>query len=248
MTPGSEYGTPRAAHRWLDRALIAFGIACLLFYAFFTIQSAVYQRRAKAEVDRMIASKPASAASAPAAQAAAPDSPESPTMASRPAATNPNRAALARGAVIGRVDVPRLKMSAAIAEGDDDSTLGKAVGHLPDTPLPWQGSGNSAFAAHRDGLFRPLRNIQLNDEVKVVTPHGEFLYRVKKTQVVNPEDVWVLAPTQAATVTLITCYPFSFVGHAPQRFIVQAERVVPDISGTPLKGAVVSEHRAATND
>jgi LPXTG-site transpeptidase (sortase) family protein len=61
----------------------------------------------------------------------------------------------------------------------------------------------------------------------MVTPRGEFLYRVKKTQVVNPEDVWVLAPTKAATITLITCYPFSFVGHAPQRFIVQAERVGP---------------------
>jgi len=247
MTPGREYRAPRTAHRWLDRALIAFGIACLLFYAFFTIQTAMYQRRAKADVDRMIASQ--SAAAAPAATAApVPDSPESPTMAERPAAPVPNHPALARGSVIGRVDVPRLKMSAAIAEGDDDSTLGKAVGHLPDTPLPWQGSGNSAFAAHRDGLFRPLRNIRLNDEVKVVTPHGEFLYRVKKTQVVNPDDVWVLAPTQAATVTLITCYPFSFVGHAPQRFIVQAERVVPDISGTPLKGAVVPGHRAATND
>ena len=138
--------------------------------------------------------------------------------------------------MIGRVDVPRLKLSAAIAEGDDDSTLEKAVGHLPDTPLPWQQTGNAAFAAHRDGLFRPLRDIRVNDDVKVVTARGEFLYRVKKTQVVNPEDVWVLAPTKTATLTLITCYPFSFVGHAPQRFIVQAERVVPELSGTPLKG------------
>ena len=136
-------------------------------------------------------------------------------------------------------EVPRLHLSAAIAEGDDESTLGKAVGHLADTPLPWQQTGNAAFAAHRDGLFRPLRDIRVNDDVRVVTAHGEFLYRVKKTQVVNPEDVWVLAPTKAATVTLITCYPFSFVGHAPQRFIVQAERVVPELSGTPLKGSAV---------
>ena len=163
--------------------------------------------------------------------------PESPTMV-RPAPSRTASAPLALGSVIGRVDVPRLNLSAAIAEGDDESTLDKAVGHLPDTALPWQDAGNAAFAAHRDGLFRPLRNIRVNDEVKVVTARGEFLYRVKKTQVVDPEDVWVLAPTKAATITLITCYPFSFIGHAPQRFIVQAERVVPELSGTPLKGSI----------
>ena len=156
----------------------------------------------------------------------------------RPAPALANRAALARGSVIGRVDVPRLNLSAAIAEGDDDSTLGNAVGHLPDTPLPWQQAGNAAFAAHRDGLFRPLRNIRINDEVNVVTARGEFLYRVTKTQVVNPDDLSVLAPTKTATLTLITCYPFSFIGHAPQRFIVQAERVIPDLAGAPLKGSV----------
>src|SRR5205823_6492348 len=147
------------AHRWLDRALITFGLTCLLFYAFFTVQSALYQRRAKAEIDRMIASPPAGT---PAAAGA----PESPTLVRRSPGM-PNPAPIARGSVIGRVDVQRLNLSAAIAEGDDDSTLGKAVGHLPDTPLPWQQAGNAAFAAHRDGLFRPLRNIRLNDEVKL---------------------------------------------------------------------------------
>jgi len=145
---------------------------------------------------------------------------------------------ISNGDLIGRVDVPRLKLSAVIAEGDDDSTLGKAVGHLPDTPLPWQ-PGNVGIAAHRDTLFRPLRNIRLDDEVKVVTPRGEYLYRVRKTQIVNPEDVWVLAPTSTPTLTLITCYPFSFVGHAPKRFVVQAERVLPDLPGSPLKGSIV---------
>jgi sortase A len=157
---------------------------------------------------------------------------------SRRAPVTANLAPLARGSMIGRVDVPRLKLSAAIAEGDDDTTLGKAVGHLPDTPLPWQRSGNAAFAAHRDGLFRPLKNIRVNDEVNVVTPRGDFLYRVTKTQVVNPEDVWVLASTKTASLTLITCYPFSFVGHAPKRFIVQAERVIPEPAGVALRGTV----------
>ena len=234
MTPlGGEAAYRGTAHRWVDRLLIAFGVVCLLIYGFLTAQTAVYQRQAKREIDRMIAARETAPATA---AAAAPAAPESPTI-NRPPSAMANPAPLARGSVIGRVDVPRLNLSAAIAEGDDDATLGKAVGHLPDTPLPWQ-AGNAAFAAHRDGLFRPLRHIRVNDDVKVVTARGEFLYRVKKTQVVNPEDVSVLAPTKTATLTLITCYPFSFIGHAPQRFIVQAERVVPELAGTPFKGSV----------
>ena len=146
------------------------------------------------------------------------------------------------GELIGRVDIPRLKLSAAVAEGDDDKTLGKAVGHLPDTPLPWQREGNVGLAAHRDGLFRRLEGIRIGDDVRIVTSRGDFHYRVVKTHIVAPDDVWVLAPTAAPTVTLITCYPFAFVGNAPQRFIVQAE-LVGQNSGSVLKGTVVKESR-----
>jgi sortase A len=142
------------------------------------------------------------------------------------------------GELIGRIDIPRLKVSAAVAEGDDEKTLGKAVGHLPETPLPWHRRGNVALAAHRDGLFRPLEKVRLNDEVRVVTLRGEYHYRVKRTHIVQPDDVWVLAHTDTPTITLITCYPFSFVGHAPQRFIVQAE-LVGQITGSVLTGTVV---------
>jgi sortase A len=145
------------------------------------------------------------------------------------------------GDVIGRVDIPRLRLSAAVAEGDDDTTLRGAVGHLPDTPLPWHRRGNVALAAHRDGLFRPLEKIRLEDEIRVVTERGEFQYRVKKTHIVDPDDVWVIAPTVRPTITLITCYPFSFVGNAPRRFIVQAE-LVEDIGGAALKGTVVTRN------
>ena len=142
---------------------------------------------------------------------------------------------LKTGEIIGRVDIPRLKLSAAVAEGDDDKTLGNAVGHLPDTPLPWHRRGNVALAAHRDGLFRPLERIRLNDDVRVVTLAGEFHYRVTKTHIVDPDDVWVIAPTETPTITLITCYPFSFVGNAPRRFIVQAE-LVDDLGGPLARG------------
>jgi sortase A len=117
-------------------------------------------------------------------------------------------------------------------------TLGTAIGHLPDTPLPWDRRGNVALAAHRDGLFRPLEKIRLGDDVRVRTPRGEYHYKVTKTHIVDPDDVWVIAPTHTPTITLITCYPFSFVGNAPRRFIVHAE-LAPDIGTAALAGSVV---------
>jgi sortase A len=206
--------------RWLNRALIAFGVACLLYYATVSIQAAVYQRKAKAALEQMIAAQPAVSTSGTAVAA-----PVDPLRRLKP------------GELIGRVEIPRLQVSAAVAEGDDDATLGKAVGHLSDTPLPWHRRGNVGLAAHRDGLFRRLKDIKIGDEVKVVTARGEYSYRVRRTHIVNPNDVWVLAPTAAPTVTLITCYPFSFVGHAPKRFIVQAE-LAGGVEGSILKGSV----------
>jgi sortase A len=102
--------------------------------------------------------------------------------------------------------------------------LNVAVGHLSDTALPWE-PGNSAFAAHRDTFFRPLKDIKAGDLVRVATPRGLFEYRVRQTTIVNPEDVWVLNATDQQVLTLITCYPFSYIGHAPQRFVVRAERI-----------------------
>jgi sortase A len=215
----------RPAHVWLNRALIVFGLACLIFYATVTLQSAIYQRRAKAAIDQMISARETTATAPAMAPTIAPKMPDI----ARP---------LVAGELIGRIEIPRLKLSAAVAEGDDDATLGKAVGHLPETPLPWHRSGNVAFAAHRDGLFRGLKGIRIDDDVRVVTPRGEYFYRVRKTHIVDPDDVWVLDPTSKPSITLITCYPFSFIGNAPQRFIVQAE-LVGGVSGSAITGTVV---------
>jgi LPXTG-site transpeptidase (sortase) family protein len=201
----------------LAKVLAAFGTACLLFYGITTFRTWRYQREAKAEVEQMVNLEERT----PEVAEKRPD-PEKP---------------LAVGELIGRVEVPRLELSAAVAEGDDEGTLSKAVGHLPDTPLPWQRYGNVGLAAHRDGLFRRLEHVKLNDEVRLVTPRGEYHYRVTKTHIVDPDDVWVLAPTPHPTVTLITCYPFAFVGNAPQRFIVQAE-LVGHLAGSALTGSV----------
>jgi sortase A len=126
------------------------------------------------------------------------------------------------GSVIGRIDVPRLKLTAMAREGVDDRTLQTAVGHVPGTALPGD-AGNTAFAAHRDTFFRQLRGVRDGDEVDLTTPRGRYRYRVTSTHVVRPEDVSVLAPTEHAALTLVTCYPFSYVGSAPYRFVVRAE-------------------------
>lgn len=130
---------------------------------------------------------------------------------------------LETGAIVGMLDVPRLELSTPVIQGDDDRTLKRAVGHLPDTPLPWE-QGNSAIAGHRDGLFRPLKDVKVGDEVRFRTPREEIRYRVSRTAIVAPDDLSVLAPGRSA-LTLITCYPFHYVGTAPKRFIVHAERL-----------------------
>ena len=128
------------------------------------------------------------------------------------------------GGLVGMLDVPRLNLTTPVIEGDDDSTLKRAVGHLPDTPMPWEG-GNSAFAGHRDGLFRPLKDIKVGDEILFRTSRDQYRYRVTATAIVTPDNVSVLEPRSQPSLTLITCYPFSYVGNAPKRFIIHADRM-----------------------
>ena len=128
------------------------------------------------------------------------------------------------GGLVGMLDVPRLKLSTPVIEGDSESTLKRAVGHLPDTPFPWE-NGNSAIAGHRDGLFRPLKDIKVGDEIRFRTSRNEFRYRVVDTSIVQPDDVSVLDARGQPLLTLITCYPFYYVGNAPKRFIIHAKRL-----------------------
>lgn len=95
------------------------------------------------------------------------------------------------GGLVGMLEVPRLQLTTPVVEGDDDRTLNRAVGHLPDTPMPWE-RGNSAVAGHRDGLFRPLKDVKVGDEIRFRTTRDEFRYRVTKTSIVLPDDVSVL--------------------------------------------------------
>jgi sortase A len=132
------------------------------------------------------------------------------------------------GGLIGRLDIPRLNISAPVEAGEDAGVLDAAVGYLPDTPLPWK-PGNSAFAAHRDRLFRPLERIRVGDDIQLSTIHGKLRYKVSRTLIVNPKDLWVLDPGPDANLTLITCFPFQYVGSAPKRFVVQARKIDPSL-------------------
>jgi sortase A len=128
------------------------------------------------------------------------------------------------GAWVGRLLAPTVDMSVTILEGTDDSTLEYSAGHIENTALPGQ-SGNVGVAGHRDTLFRPVRNLHAGDPIDLATSTRTYHYRVTKTMVVDPTDVYVLDAGDHATLTLVTCYPFNFIGNAPKRFIVQADLV-----------------------
>jgi len=141
-----------------------------------------------------------------------------------PPNSSPGLVPVETGGLIGRLEIPRLGLSVIVIEGEDKTTLRRAAGHVPGTALPGQ-AGNVGVTGHRDTFFRPLRNIQRNDVITLTTLQGEFRYRVVSTKVVSPDNVAVLDSTGGEFLTLVTCHPFFFVGPAPNRFIVRAERV-----------------------
>jgi sortase A len=124
---------------------------------------------------------------------------------------------------LGVLRIPRIGLEVAVLDGTDESTLNRAVGSIEETARPGT-AGNVGIAGHRDGFFRGLKDIQTNDLLEIETLGRVDRYRVERTWIVEPDDVSVLDPTPAPAVTLVTCYPFYFVGSAPQRFIVRAIR------------------------
>lgn len=148
--------------------------------------------------------------------------------------------AAARGsntpAPLAVLTLPRLSLTVPVLEGVDPAVLDRGAGHIPDTASPGS-SGNVGIAGHRDGFFRSLKDIRRGDEVQLETPGGREIYVVEKTWIVEPEDLSVLAPTPGPAVTLVTCYPFYYVGSAPRRFIVRAVRANGNAS-TPTRRSV----------
>jgi sortase A len=131
--------------------------------------------------------------------------------------------------------IPKIALEVPVLSGIDELTLNRAVGHIAGTALPGE-EGNVAIAGHRDGFFRGLKDVELGDSLELETLTGSATYVISDLLIVDPQDVHVLAPTQAPTVTLVTCYPFYYVGKAPRRFIVQARLEAPAGAGDDSPG------------
>lgn len=127
------------------------------------------------------------------------------------------------GSIVGRLEIPRLGVKAMVLEGVTPRTLALALGHIPGTALPGT-AGNVGIAGHRDTLFRALRGVQAGDAIVLTTVEGSYEYRVRSCEVVGPRETRVLNDSPQPALTLVTCYPFYYVGPAPQRFIVHASR------------------------
>jgi sortase A len=131
---------------------------------------------------------------------------------------------LREGDVIGELRVPRLGIDTMVMQGDSAGNLRRAVGHISSSALPGE-LGNVALAGHRDTFFHPLSAIRLGDEIRFTTEVRSFEYLVESIEIVRPKDIQVLEPSSGHDLTLITCFPFSFVGRAPARFVVRAREV-----------------------
>lgn len=139
---------------------------------------------------------------------------------SNAASAGPVTARPAGGGLIGRLQIPRLQLSAIVFEGTDAAVLDCGIGHLTGSPLPGE-PGNVVLAGHRDTFFRSLRNIRDGDVIRLITERGTRSYAVESIWVIDPSETSVFDSTPAATLTLITCYPFRYLGRAPQRFVVR---------------------------
>ena len=169
----------------------------------------IFQRRESRDLDRLLRDRRAASEGTP-----QPVSVTSPKVA--PAA--------AAGGLIGRIEIPRLLLSVVVVEGVDKTSLRRAVGHIPGTALPGE-AGNVGLAGHRDTFFRPLKDLKIKDEIQFSTLKGNFKYEVESLRIVEPDNVGVLAPSGENVLTLVTCYPFYYVGPAPKRWIVRARQV-----------------------
>ena len=128
------------------------------------------------------------------------------------------------GSLVGKLEIPRLHVSVVVLEGADDRTLDRGVGRISQTAEAGA-DGNVGLAGHRDTFFRPLRSIRQGDRITLTTPEGRYHYAVDWTRVVRPDAIEVLEPTAEHALTLVTCYPFSYIGSAPERFVVRARQL-----------------------
>jgi len=197
--------------KWAQRALFACAVLLLGYSGFALADAWIFQKRESRDLDRLLRDQRAASEATPQLEFPA-------SLKGAPAA--------ATDGLIGRLEIPRLLFSAVVIEGTGKTTLRRAVGHIPGTALPGQ-PGNVGLTGHRDTFFRPLKDLRIKDEVRFSTLKGDFNYAVESLRVVEPDNVGVLAPSGENVLTLVTCYPFYYVGPAPKRWIARARQVSP---------------------
>jgi sortase A len=211
----------RTALYWLERGLYGTAVLLLGGWTAVTLDARLYAYLQERRLARLIDAQAAAPAPAP---TVAPRPERRFVPAEPPPPSVPHTPAVPDEDLVGRIEIPRLSLRAIIAEGTDARTLRRAVGHLSGTPLPGE-EGNVVLAGHRDTFFRALKDIREDDVVRITTPRGRFEYVVEATAVVEPTRTDVLSATALPSVTLVTCYPFSLVGEAPDRFVVRARLI-----------------------
>ena len=223
---------------WIERCLIAGGIALLAFAGAARLTGEIQKQRDLKRFDAALlsAAMPSTARSTGSAVAARGVdtslwSPER-VKAYEESFRNDLESPLAV------LSIPKIGLEVPVLEGTDDLTLNRAVGLIEGTARPGE-TGNVGIAGHRDGFFRGLKDVVAGDAIEVRSISSRRSYVVESIRIVKPEDVWVLEPTSSAVLTLVTCYPFYFIGSAPQRYIVRAvkrETAVPTDSTPSLSG------------
>jgi sortase A len=193
--------------KWTQRVLFAGAILLLGYCAFALGDAWLFQRRAARDLGRLQRDRRAASQLTP-----------------QPVSVIAPRVAPVAGSLIGRIQIARLDLSVVVVEGVDRISLRRAVGHIPGTALPGE-AGNVGLAGHRDTFFRQLKDVKIDDEIQISTLTGNFKYQVVALRIVDPENVAVLAASGENVLTLVTCYPFYFVGPAPKRWIVRARQV-----------------------
>jgi sortase A len=196
---------------WVQCALFACAVLLLGYCGFALGDAWNFQRRESRDLDRLLRDRRPASVSGPQTEASS---------------FAKGKLGGAADGLIGRIEIPRLLVSAVIVQGVDRTALRRAVEHISGTALPGE-RGNVGLAGHRDTFFRPLKDLRIKDEIQFSTLKGNFKYEVESLRVVEPNDVGVLAPSGENVLTLVTCYPFYYVGPAPKRFVVRARQVPP---------------------
>ena len=208
-----------------ERALLSLGAALLVFAAGARLSASYSRARDVRRFDAALASGSAQAPASGGALVREPRPDTSLWSPERIKAYAESRSA-PPGTPLAVLAIPKIRLEVPVLDGTDDLTLNRAVGVIEGTARPGE-AGNVAIAGHRDGFFRGLKDVVPGDAITLRTPAGPRAYLVKTVRVVDPDDVSVLDDTPTDALTLVTCYPFYFVGSAPQRFIVRAERTNP---------------------